>query len=152
VKEKPKWFRKLVAKIKVILDLEVQTIIRLKHKIGKAILETREQAKLEYGTITDFMKDLAKEVGYSWQELYACMKFAEKYPDIDSFLMVSEKLSWMKIVHEMLYEKTTIKHPIKIEYTYTHEDWTCPICGAMYKLMHAGPDKHKIELIEEGKD
>jgi len=103
VKQKPQWFRELVLKVKAILDVERRMVIRAKHLIGKAILEARERAELEYGRITDFMKDLAKEVGYSWQELYACMKFAEKYPDLDSFLMSSENLSWMRIVHEMLY-------------------------------------------------
>jgi len=107
VKEKPKWFRELVAKIKVILDLESRMIIRVKHRIGKAILEAREKAKLEYGKITDFMKDLAKEVDYSWQELYACMKFAEKYPEIESFL-TGQKITWKEIVHEFLYKKREV--------------------------------------------
>jgi len=152
VKEKPAWYKQLIEDLKAIIEKERTTIIRLKHEIGKRILAERERAKLEFGEITKFMKDLGYEVGYSWQELYACMKFAEKYPDIDSFLMVSEKLSWMKIVHEMLYERPEVEKAPKIAYVYTHEDWTCSICGAMYKLMHARPDKHKIELIEEGRE
>jgi len=113
VKEKPKWFRQLVIKIKVILDLERQMVIRAKHRIGKAILEERERAKLEYGTITKFMNDLAKEVGNSWQELYACMKFAEKYPNIETFL-TGQKITWKEIVHELLYEKREVEVPPKL--------------------------------------
>ena len=38
----------------------------------------------------------------------------------------------------------------KPEPVYSGEDWLCPICGALYKLMHLAPDKHKIELVKAG--
>ena len=33
------------------------------------------------------------------------------------------------------------------EEVYTLEDWTCKLCGAVYKLIHISKDKHKIEKV-----
>jgi len=150
---KEKWYEKLLQDLKKLIRSEDLTLIRFKHEMGRRILQERHN--IPWGQKLQFIKALANDLNYSWQDLYFSMKFAEKYPDFDEFeskfLTPLEKFSWRRIVRDLLYEKLP-EEAQAVAYVYTHEDWTCPVCRAVYKLMHGGPDKHKIELVEEGRE
>lgn len=53
---------------------------------------------------------------------------------------------------ETMEEKSeNVRQEPSPEPVYTHEDWICSICGAMYQLFHVSHDQHKITLVKEGK-
>lgn len=107
VEEKPKWYEQLVEDCKQIIQRENLDIIRRKHELGSRLL--REKENITYGQIFTFIKELAKDIGSSWQDLYYCTKFAQEYSNIDAFIKEFstkvEKLTWFYIHQNLLYEK-----------------------------------------------
>lgn len=91
-KKKKAWYLKLLADLKAILVREEQAMIQFKHELGRRILQERENGNIQYGDILDFMKQLAEDLNYSWRELYYCVEFAQKYPNLEDFLKDSRKV------------------------------------------------------------
>lgn len=83
-KKMPEWYKKLVDDCKEIISNEALDIIRRRHEIGLRILKEKKQ--VPYGKIFEFMKGLAVDIELSWQNLYYCTRFAEKHPNVESFL------------------------------------------------------------------
>jgi hypothetical protein len=127
VKKKTEWYQRLVEDCKEIIKLENLDIIIRKHQLGARILKEKEN--IPYGQIFSFVKELAKDLDYSWQDLYFSMKFANKYHDVEKFIEdFSNKLenfTWFSITQNLLYEKfTEIKSPEVIK---------CDLCGGEFQ-------------------
>lgn len=123
VKQEPKWYDRLVEDCKEIIREENLDIIRRKHQLGSRILKEKEN--IPYGQIFTFIKELAKDLDHSWQDLYFCTKFADKYSDIEGFIHKFsnelEKFTWYAITQSLLYEKFEVESPPDLV--------TCDICG-----------------------
>jgi len=90
--KKKAWYLKLVADLKAILIEQEKAILPFKHQMGKRILQEREKVEPEYGNILNFMKELAQELNYGWRELYFCIEFAQKYPNLEDYYEEVNKL------------------------------------------------------------
>jgi len=94
---KDEWYQKLIFDLK---KLAFEKIIEIKHSIGKRILKDISRfGKPKYGNKT--IKNLAEDLDCSQADLYACMKFAEKYPELSNDI---RKFSWFYIYNHLLYE------------------------------------------------
>lgn len=89
-KKKKEWYLKLLADLKAILAREERARIQFKHEIGRRILQ--EKGYIEYGDIFDFMVQLGQDLNYSWRELYYCVQFAQRYPNLEDFFNESTKV------------------------------------------------------------
>lgn len=80
----------------------------MKHEVGRRILKEKES--INWGKKLKFLADLGENLGYSPQELYRCVKFADKFPDFEAFktyISLNERnieLSWHQVYSECLYE------------------------------------------------
>jgi len=114
-KKKPKWFLKLLEDLRKLLGKEKQQrvmLIETRHAIGKRILaEENNPAFYEtFESIPKYMDALSDELHISVAELYAYVKFAEKFPNLEEFFRMhsdvrEHQLSWHAIEHEILYPK-----------------------------------------------
>ncbi len=100
--------------------------------IGKAILDFGPRRK--YGDAV--VKQLAKETRIGERDLYYCIKFAEKYPDLvdhtneidEATLMVDGKTpSWTRVKNELLIDGSPCEHN-KLEKKTTIITY-CSSCG-----------------------
>jgi len=127
VNRKARWYVQLVEDCKEIIQGENLDVIRRKHELGSRIL--REKEKIPYGQIFTFIKELGKDLSHSWQDLYFCTKFAEKYPNVEGFIEEFsnklEKFTWYSITQNLLYEKLVGEPPPEII--------KCDLCGGEYK-------------------
>ena len=91
------WYKELLADLK---KLEFTGIVLTKWNVGKRILEEFEKlGKPEYGNKR--IENLAKDLGGSASDLYACIQFVKKYPN---FPTLSENPSWRNVIHNYLPE------------------------------------------------
>ncbi len=92
-----KWYADLVDDLK---RLAFEGIVCTKHAIGKRILEDELKfGKPEYGSKK--INGLAKDLDVSESDLYKCVQFARKYPEIVSAI---QNLSWRYIYTNLLPE------------------------------------------------
>ncbi|MBA7526145.1 hypothetical protein ES705_18306 [subsurface metagenome] len=85
------WYGKLIIDLK---RLAFEGIVKTKHAIGKRILEDElKLGKPEYGSKK--VENLADDLDVSRSDLYFCIQFAKKYPELSNAL---ENLSWREIV------------------------------------------------------
>ena len=119
------WYKELIEETKAIIVESIfnarDTVIRGKWAIGQRI--TQEKDNFEKAGITGgaIITTVGKSLGASVSELYSCVKFYEKFPDLEKFLGKQNKnLSWHKVVHELLPEHTETKK---------REEQLCPKCG-----------------------
>jgi hypothetical protein len=88
------WYQDLIQDIK---RLECTGIVVTKHAIGQRILADFEKfGKPEYGS--NQIGGLAKDADISKTDVYNCVKFARKYPELSNTV---GKLSWRTIVGEL---------------------------------------------------
>ena len=91
------WYEELIQDLR---KLEYDGIVGPKHAIGKRILQDELKfGKPEYGSRK--IEGLAKELDVSWQDIYACIKFARKFPELSDAV---RELSWRRITHNLLPE------------------------------------------------
>jgi len=112
VKEQ-KWYEKLIFDLRI---LNFEGIVRTKHAIGERILKDElkfERAK--YGKKT--IKNLADDLDISKTDLYDCINFAKKYPELSDDV---GKFSWRYITHKLLPE-----HP-SVHFLSQSSEWTTP--------------------------
>jgi len=119
-------FQKLVQDCKKIVARGYEDIIRRRHELGMRILEDEDKyVKHKWGS-GGFVKRLASDIDVKPATVYYAIRFAEKYPDIEKFLMShklhGESLNWRYIVHNLLYEpkpKPKSKSLAKLKSTMT---------------------------------
>ena len=90
------WYRQLVEDIKVHTSIK---IVEAKHYLGKRMTEVRKQAEATYGSY--FIEQLAEDLQIGKSEIYRCIEFYQKYPEISQTL---GKLSW-NYIHTKLLPK-----------------------------------------------
>lgn len=96
---KPDWYEELIHDLKC---LAFDGIVKTKHSIGKRILEDELKfEKPEYGSKT--IDTLSVELNVSSRDLYRCIQFARKYPEIPESV-TRDKISWRSIVNDLLPE------------------------------------------------
>jgi len=86
-RSKTRQYARLLEELRGLLQKEKEAglnLLRIKHSIGSLILSEKET--LGYGDIFEFLKGVAKDLSCSWGELYRCVRFAEKYPSLQTFL------------------------------------------------------------------
>ena len=124
------WYRLLLADLKVLVETEKRSLLRIKHQMGLRILATRKELMDKgvvkdqrgwTGFLGDLMSRLSMDLGYSLGELYDALKFVEKYPRWSDFAegefeVKSERegvsatkrisgaeMSWNQVKREVLY-------------------------------------------------
>jgi len=98
------WYNKLKFDLQ---QLVFEGIVRTKHAIGIRILQDEDKfGKPEYGEHR--IENLAKDLGVGKADLYRCVQFARKFPELSS---VDDNLSWEKIKREYL---PMPKEPVEI--------------------------------------
>ena len=103
------WFKHLVDELKTnIIERRYRIaseLLELKWYIGDRILQdigSFERSKV-YGKQVVIL--VSESLNCSERELYRCIQFRKKYPDLDN-LPEGKKISWHKIVNKYLPEKT----------------------------------------------
>lgn len=113
------WYNQLLTDLK---RLAFEGIVKTKHAIGKRILEDEVKfGKPEYGKKK--IEGLAKELDISWRDLYYCIQFARKYPEIATAL---QNVSWRHIVQKLLPEPQ-------------NKPETPPLPKGIYDVIYADP-------------
>ena len=119
VKRVEKWYADLVDDLK---RLAFEGIVCTKHAIGKRILEDELKFnKPKYGSKR--IENLAKDMDVSKDDLWACMRFAKKYKNLDGV----QQFSWRYIWHKLL----PAPKPDKVE--------TPPLPAGKFNLIYADP-------------
>ena len=111
------WYVAMIDEAKAIVVETIfqarDIIIRGKWQLGSLVLEHWEE-------LGGSVRRVAQDVGISFSELDACIRFTKKFPDLEKFLGAQNKnISWHKIVHELLPEHTETKE---------RELQLCPTC------------------------
>jgi len=107
------WYEKLIFDLKL---LNFEGIVRAKHAIGKRIIEDELKfERAEYGKKT--IASLAKDLDISRQELYRCVQFTRKYPELSSF---DNKHNWEYIKRHLLPEHQSV------HFLSESSEWTTP--------------------------
>lgn len=132
------WYDKLLDDL---WELAQTKVIEFKHSIGKRIIQDWDKfGKPEYGG--KFVENLAKDLEISSSDLYKCIQFARKFPQLEDLKIVTplQHLSWRKIVHDYLPE-------------HKKESETPPIdVGENYSIIYADPPwryEHPISTSRE---
>lgn len=117
-KDLPKWYEKLIADCKKILDKgkgHQREFIRSKHELGCRILQDVEHFKgwKQKGT-GEFIKQLARDLGCSESTVGDARRFAVKFPDFELFLidyeqLLGEDFYWTFIRNNLVCDKTLPK-------------------------------------------
>lgn len=111
--KRDKWYQQLIEDLKL---LSFQGIVHTKHAIGKRINQDELKfGKPKYGNHT--IENLAKDLDVSRSELFCCVQFAKKYPDLEKSDSVRQ-LSWRKITHQLL--------PESVHFSSESAEWTTP--------------------------
>lgn len=93
-RQNPSWYNNLITDLK---KLCFGGIVCTKHAIGKRILQDELKfGKPEYGSKR--IENLAKDLDTSADDLWACMRFAKKFKNLDSV----QQFSWRHIWHKLL--------------------------------------------------
>jgi len=109
---KDEWYQKLLFDLKL---LAFEKIVEIKHSIGKRILKDELKFKrAKYGDKT--IEGLAKDLDIHASDLWACMKFAKKYPELSHDM---REFSWYYIRNKLLSE-----HPHVAQSTGENEWYT----------------------------
>jgi ParB family chromosome partitioning protein len=109
------WYKQLVADVKL---LAFEGIVRTKHAIGKRILEDELKfGKPKYGRKTIEM--LAKDLDTDRTDLYRCIKFARKFPEL---LPAEQQFSWRYVKQNLLPSDSLVSKLTGNAENYTPED------------------------------
>lgn len=124
------WYKELIIDIK---KLVFEGIVKTKHSIGKRILQDKLRfGKPKYGSRT--IENLSRDLGVSPSDLYACIQFAKKFPEIPTTL---ENLPWREVLKQLPEHKRKRKNKKK-EIIDEYSIFTCPHCKNEYKLRQNG--------------
>jgi len=124
------WYGQLLTDLK---RLAFEGIVKTKHAIGLRILEDELKfGKPEYDSKR--IENLAKDLNVGTSDLYSCIDFVKKYPEIPT---AWEYLSWREIRHNLLPE-----HREKPE--------TPPLPKGKYNIIYADPPWFYGDKLIEG--
>lgn len=113
------WYQELITDLK---KLAFEGIVKTKWQIGKRIMEDELKFdKPEYGSHR--IENIAKDVQGSVADIYLCIQFAKKYPELSTAV---ENLSWRE-VRKSLPEKKRVKPE------------TPPLPEGKYNIIYADP-------------
>lgn len=116
VVKQDEWYQKLIDDLRL---LNFEGIVRTKHAIGKRILEDElkfKRAKYEGKTI----ENLAKDLDVHASDLWACMKFVKKYPELSHDM---RELSWYRIRNYLLTDKPHVSQASGENEWYTPSEY-----------------------------
>lgn len=102
-------------------------IIECHHQVGKLILAHKGE-----GDITNFLKSLAPMVGKSERTLWYAVKFAEKFPELDSSLPEGKNLNWNTIIMKHLTDSPTARPAVEQQHTHLPQ-LICKTCRVILK-------------------
>jgi hypothetical protein len=121
----PRWWRELISDCRQLIE-ECQQILstirknnnmlmRLKHQLGKKILRNKRRYKRYKVGSGEYICDLAYEFEVSEATIRDAIKFASKYPNLETFISNYESkgknLTWIYIKNNLLYNhKSTRKN------------------------------------------
>lgn len=112
---RPRWWQRLIEDCRRILD-EIKednlSIIRKKHRLGRRTLEDEENYRgWQARGSGEYIQNLAEELRVSTSTLYHAIRFARKFPDLESFLRElsiqiesPDQLTWTYVYQNLLYE------------------------------------------------
>ena len=141
------WYRELVDGLK---KLAFEGIVRTKHAIGKRILiDELKFNKPRYGSKR--IENLAKDLDTSKDDLWACMRFAKKYKNLDAVQQFSWRYIWHKLLPAPKPEKLGIPLPTRPKIYYCdYKDFLYKIENNSQDLLITDPPySTDIENIEE---
>jgi len=98
------WYAEMIQDIKVNT---MSKIVEAKHYLGKRISEAKERGEAEYGD--RFVDKIANDLQSSRGELYQCIQFYQKYPELSGGV---RQLSWRYITHKLLPKPKIISNPL----------------------------------------
>lgn len=110
------------------------TIVEGKHKIGESVVTNPLYKKFGKGTGT-FVTDLASDIGISERDLYYCINFYLKFPDMKTAveeLPGGKTISWRK-VRGLLSDGQEESDPCEHKSTFEITLVQCKKCGARKK-------------------
>ena len=131
-KRVPEWYGELVSDLK---KLAFEGIVKTKHAIGQRIIQDELKFnKPAYGSKR--IENLAKDLDISSCDLWRCVQFAKKYPELSHAV---RELSWRKIIKLLPAPKTK-------------DAPTPPLPKGKYNVIYADPpwqyadqqDTHKL--------
>lgn len=97
----------------------------------------------------EICRRIAESVPYTYR--YVAMLLPDEYKrDYKRVIEQAPDLSEeekSEIISQLESEPKLEPEPI-----YTGEDWECLVCGAVHRLFHIAPDKHKFDMVKEGKN
>jgi len=82
-RQKLEWYIKLLRDLQKLIAKRERTDLEIKHAIGKRILDDKANITQP---ISKFVENLANDLGFSWRELWYCIKFAETYPTMNDLI------------------------------------------------------------------
>jgi hypothetical protein len=101
------WSKEDVVKAKTfkdrILKEDWQPLLT-RHQFGMWLLEKKKQVR--HGKFTTQLQILGEQIGYSFDSMRRCMRFAKMFPDFMKFQLnyPDEPPAWRQIVRDLLYD------------------------------------------------
>jgi N6-adenosine-specific RNA methylase IME4 len=139
------WYNKLLDDL---WELAQTKVIEMKHATGKRIIKDWDKfGKPEYGDI--FIENLAKDLKISSSDLYKCIQFARKFPELQNCYSYIEqledsvtgykihKLTWKYIIKDILPEHKKQNVPL-------------PLPKGKYNVILADPPWKYTDTCEKG--
>ncbi len=108
------------------------TILETRHQVGKEIIEDTlyEKGKKESG---ELIKEISKRIDRPKTEIYLCVKFYEKYPEVSDIVerLPGKKndITWKNAI-ALIEGRKIDNHKHKVEKV---ECWQCTICGQLLR-------------------
>lgn len=108
------------------------TLLEGRHKVGKEIIEDTlyKKGKKKSG---ELITEIAKRIGRSKTEIYLCVLFYQKFPEVSDILerLPGKKndITWTQVI-KLIEGKKIENHQHKVVKV---ECWQCTICGQMLR-------------------
>jgi hypothetical protein len=137
IKPEQDWHQELLFDLK---KLAVTGIVEIKHRIGKRILKDELKfSKATYGKKT--IEGLAEDLDISSSDLWACVKFARKYPELSDGVRES---SWRHITHNLLPEhpgERKVEESVRYDFIEIADKWIQKASNGKMRI-----DKRRVGL------
>jgi len=139
------WYIALLEELKAILTESVFIsrieLLRGKWLVGERIVKDKNYEKIQGQQDSEsFIQRVARDLGRSNSDVYACVKFFEKYPATNFSNALEElpedkNISWHKMVNKYLPDKTRREKREKIQEECKHDGYLkCLGCQKIFKV------------------